>query len=269
MVNIGEFARLGGVSTRMLRHYDAIGILKPADIDPYSGRRSYDVAQLPMLNRLVALKGLGFSLEEVGVLLREGVDSAQLHGMLRLRQAEFERRVRQDQHALDRVRARLRLIEQETQVTTHIETKQVGALTLAVLSAAAQDASRQSTGAVVQSLFGQVIDRMEAVAADRTTPVAHYMPSSGDEIQVAAGFAVPADSVPGLQTYDLPAAAVASTIHQGPMSGIAAAYQTLAQWAEAEGHHDALESPRWREHYLEADGTDETHWIIELQLELT
>jgi DNA-binding transcriptional MerR regulator len=44
MVNIGEFARLGGVSTRMLRHYDAIGILKPADVDPASGRRSYDVA---------------------------------------------------------------------------------------------------------------------------------------------------------------------------------------------------------------------------------
>ena len=269
MVNIGEFARLGGVSTRMLRHYDAIGVLKPADVDPYSGRRSYDVAQLPMLNRLVALKGLGFSLEEVGVLLSEGVDPAELHGMLRLRQAEFERRVRQDRHALGRVTARLRLIEQETQVTTQIETKQVDALTLAVLSAAAPDASRQTTGAVVQSLFGQVIDRMEAVAADRTTPVAHYAPSSGDEIQVTAGFAVPADSVPGLQTYDLPATAVASTIHQGPMSGIAAAYQALARWAEAEGHHDALESPRWREHYLEADGTDETNWIIELQLELT
>jgi DNA-binding transcriptional MerR regulator len=121
MVNIGEFARLGGVSTRMLRHYDGIGVLKPANVDPYSGRRSYDVAQLSMLNRLVALKGLGFSLDEVGVLLSEGVDPAELHGMLRLRQAEFERRVRQDRHALGRVTARLRLIEQETQVTTQIE----------------------------------------------------------------------------------------------------------------------------------------------------
>ncbi|MGY4767100.1 MerR family DNA-binding transcriptional regulator [Kribbella sp. CWNU-51] len=37
MVNIGEFARLGGVSTRMLRHYDAIGVLKPADVDPSGG----------------------------------------------------------------------------------------------------------------------------------------------------------------------------------------------------------------------------------------
>ena len=270
MVNIGEFARLGGVSTRMLRHYDAIGVLKPADVDPFNGRRSYDVAQLPVLNRLVALKGLGFSLDEIGVLLSEGVDPAQLHGMLRLRQAEFERRVRQDRHALDRVTARLRLIEQETQVTTQIETKQVDALTLAALSATADDASCQSTGTVVQSLFGQVIDRMEAVTADRTAPVAHYVSISDEAgVHITAGYAVPSDSVPGLEVYSLPAANVASTIHQGPMAGIAAAYQTLAQWAEANGHPEVLESPRWREHYLEADGDDETHWIVELQLELT
>ena len=86
-MNIGEFARLGGVSTRRLRHYEAIGLLEPADVDPSTGRRSYDVAQLTVLNRLLALKGLGFSLEEVGVLLGEGVDTAQLQGMLRLRQA--------------------------------------------------------------------------------------------------------------------------------------------------------------------------------------
>jgi len=269
MVNIGEFARLGGVSTRMLRHYDAIGLLEPADVDPSSGRRSYDVAQLPVLNRLIALKGLGFSLDEVGVLLGEGVEPAQLQGMLRLRRAEFERRMRHDRHALDRVTARLRLIEQETQVTAQIETKQVDALTLAALSATAADASRLSTGAVVYSLFGQVIERMEAVTADRTTPVAHYVSSAGDaEVQVTAGYAVPADSVPGLATYSLPAAEVASTIHQGPMSGIATAYQTLARWAEANGHHQILEAPRWREHYLEADGEDESHWIVELQLEV-
>ena len=308
MVNIGDFARLGGVSTRMLRHYDAIGVLKPATVDPHSGRRSYNVAQLPVLNRLIALKGLGFSLDEVGVLLAEGVDPVQLQGMLRLRQAEFERRVRRDRHALDRVRARLRLIEQETHVTARIETKQVDALILGALSANAPDASRQSTGSVVQSLFGAVIERMDAAAADRTTPVAHYVPHSGPgtvpdsgpgtvpdslagrdsgsgagagsgadshsgagsgaEVRVTAGYAVPAGSVPGLDTYSLPPATVASTIHEGPMAGIAAAYQALAQWAEANGHPDVLESPRWREHYLEAVGDDQSHWIIELQLEL-
>jgi DNA-binding transcriptional MerR regulator len=146
MMNIGEFARLGGVSTRMLRHYDAIGLLVPAHVDPHTGRRSYDLAQLPTLNRLVALKGLGLRLDEIGPLLSDGVDPAELHGMLRLREAELERQVRQQRHLLDRVKARLRLIEQETQMT--VETKHLEAVTLAALSADALDASRQQTGAV-------------------------------------------------------------------------------------------------------------------------
>jgi DNA-binding transcriptional MerR regulator len=267
MVNIGEFARLGGVSTRMLRHYDALGLLAPAEVDAYSGRRSYDATQLAVLNRLVALKGLGFSLDEVGALLRQGVDSAEMHGMLRLRQAELERQVRHDRHVLDRVTARLRLIEQETQMNAQIKTKQTDTVSIAALSAPADDASRQSTGSVVKTLFDQVIDRMEAASADRTTPIAHYVPTDSAEVQVTAGYAVPSGSVPGLETYSLPATEVASIVHRGPMNTISTAYQALAQWAEAAGH--SLASPRWREHYLEADGNDESHWIVELQLELS
>lgn len=264
MMNIGEFARLGGVTTRMLRHYDALGVLVPAQVDAHTSRRSYDVAQLTVLNRLIALKGLGFSLDEVGVLLREGIDPAEMHGMLRLRQAELERQVRHDRHVLDRVTARLRLIEQETQVNAQITTKQADAVTLAALSATAEDASRQHTGAAVKTLFDQVIDRMEATSADRTTPIAHYVPTSTAAVQVTAGYAV--QDVPGLDTYLLDAAEVASIVHHGPMTTISTAYQALAQWAEATGH--SLAAPRWREHYLEADGDDDSHWIVELQLEL-
>ncbi|WP_343963583.1 helix-turn-helix domain-containing protein [Kribbella koreensis] len=104
-MNIGEFARLGGITTRMLRHYDALGLLIPAHVDPHTSRRSYDLAQLPTLNRLLALKGLGLRLDEIGPLLSEGVDPADLHGMLRLREAELERQVRRQRHTLDRVRA--------------------------------------------------------------------------------------------------------------------------------------------------------------------
>jgi DNA-binding transcriptional MerR regulator len=57
---IGEFARIGGVSIRTLRHYDELGLLAPAWVDPETGYRSYEARQLKRLNRLVALKDLGF-----------------------------------------------------------------------------------------------------------------------------------------------------------------------------------------------------------------
>ena len=46
MFSIGEFARLGTVSVRTLRHYDEIGLLRPAKVDPHSGYRYYSASQL-------------------------------------------------------------------------------------------------------------------------------------------------------------------------------------------------------------------------------
>lgn len=69
MFSIGEFARHGRISVRMLRHYDAIGVLVPATVDPVSGYRFYRAGQLPRLNRIIALKDLGFSLRQVQQIL--------------------------------------------------------------------------------------------------------------------------------------------------------------------------------------------------------
>ena len=55
MFTIGDFARLGQVSVRMLRHYDGIGLLQPARVDS-NGYRRYGAHQLARLNRIVALK---------------------------------------------------------------------------------------------------------------------------------------------------------------------------------------------------------------------
>jgi DNA-binding transcriptional MerR regulator len=75
MFTIGDFARLGGVSIRMLRHYDAIGLLRPARVDPDSGYRSYEAGQLGRLNRVIALKELGLKLQQVQAILDEEVSS--------------------------------------------------------------------------------------------------------------------------------------------------------------------------------------------------
>ncbi|MFF3441249.1 MerR family transcriptional regulator [Streptosporangium sp. NPDC002721] len=93
MFSIGAFSQLGQVSVRVLRHYDAIGLLRPAHVDPGSGHRFYRADQLSRLNRVIALKDLGLTLRQIGSILDERVDTAELYGMLRLRRAELCRRV--------------------------------------------------------------------------------------------------------------------------------------------------------------------------------
>ncbi|WP_255355663.1 MerR family transcriptional regulator, partial [Frankia sp. CpI1-P] len=86
MFSIGDFARRGLVSVRMLRHYDALGLLRPAHVDPVSGYRFYQADQFARLNRIIALKDLGLTLTQVRAILDEQVSVAELRGMLRLRQ---------------------------------------------------------------------------------------------------------------------------------------------------------------------------------------
>jgi DNA-binding transcriptional MerR regulator len=71
MLSIGAFARLGEISPRMLRHYDEIGLLSPERVEAGTGYRWYDVAQLARMHRLLALRDLGFSLQQVAELLTD------------------------------------------------------------------------------------------------------------------------------------------------------------------------------------------------------
>ncbi len=91
MFKIGEFSKLVQVPVTTLRYYDQVGLLKPVEVDRFTGYRYYTASQIPPVHRILALKGLGFSLEQIGAALAEGVTSEQMRGMLRLRHAQIER----------------------------------------------------------------------------------------------------------------------------------------------------------------------------------
>ena len=78
MLKIGEFSKLSRVSVRMLRHYDEIGLLKPAEIDRFTEYRYYREDQLPTAGRIAALKDMGFSLADIVRILEVYDDRDQL-----------------------------------------------------------------------------------------------------------------------------------------------------------------------------------------------
>src|ERR1700691_6668177 len=128
MFSIGEFARLGSVSVRTLRHYDEIGLLHPAKVDPNTGHRSYAADQFGQLNRIMALKDLGFSLEQTRKLV-SGITLEELRGMLALRRAQLEQELDEYVTRLRGVEARLRYIEGEnTMPADDITVKKIPAM---------------------------------------------------------------------------------------------------------------------------------------------
>lgn len=83
MLRIGDFSQIGRVTIDALRYYDEIGLLKPAEVDPSNSYRYYSAAQLKTLNRIHALKAMGFSLEEVSRVIHGEIDDEELRGMLK------------------------------------------------------------------------------------------------------------------------------------------------------------------------------------------
>lgn len=63
MFKIGEFAKLSGVTVKTLRHYDKVGLLKPARVDEETGYRFYLAEQLLTIRRIASFKEQGLTLE--------------------------------------------------------------------------------------------------------------------------------------------------------------------------------------------------------------
>lgn len=111
MFRIGEFSKIAQVSGRLLRYYEEIGLLKPEFTDPQTGYRFYSARQLPRLNRILVLKELGLSLEQVARLLDEHTSTAEIRGMLTLRKAQIEQTVQEERERLRFVETRLQQID--------------------------------------------------------------------------------------------------------------------------------------------------------------
>jgi len=118
MFRIGEFSRIARVSCRLLRFYDEIGLLKPGAVDPATGYRFYTSEHLRRLNRILVLKDLGLSLEQIGDVIDDGATPAQLRAMLLLRRADVERAVGEETARLRSIEARIAQIDREGAVGT-------------------------------------------------------------------------------------------------------------------------------------------------------
>lgn len=70
-MKIGDFANMNNVTVRALRHYEEIGLLKPASIDDFTGYRYYEEGQSDEIKVINILKELGFSLAEIGELQKQ------------------------------------------------------------------------------------------------------------------------------------------------------------------------------------------------------
>lgn len=266
MLKIGEFARLGQVSVVTLRHYDDCGLLKPTRIDNFTGYRYYSVSLLPRLNRILALKDLGFSLEQIEQVLNGDVTHEQLHGMLTLKYAQVEQRVAAEQARLARIAARLRQIELEDTMSQYdVILKKVPAQVVISqqITIPTNDEVPEYLAPVYKTVWGHVHEQNAEVAGTAFT-IWHQSPEVVTdevvEVVVPIKEVVPADG--DVKVYELRETEVASAVHDGNFENFSQAHFAILKWMEDNGYEPI---GGYREIYIKHDPDNLNESTTEIQ----
>src|SRR5688572_188322 len=237
MIRIGDFSKLSRVSIKTLRFYDEMGLLKPIEVDRFTGYRYYEFDQLPRLYRILALKDLGFSLEEIGRLLEDHLSTEQMRGMLKLRQAEIRQRVEEEAERLERVELWLRQIEQEDSMSKYdVVIKNIEPIKVASVRGVVPTPPDQRS--LWDELMGYLYQKGARMAG---TPMALYHDSEHRErdwdIEVCMPVTDETASNGRIKVHDLPAVEkMACVVHTGPFATIGEAYDAIAKWVDQNGY---------------------------------
>lgn len=264
MLRIGDFSRMAQVTIITLRHYDQVGLLKPVEVDPFTGYRYYSASQLPRLNRILILKDLGFNLEQIRPLLDENLPVEQFAGMLKMKKAEVERQVAAEQARLSEIEARLSLIQHENQLPEYdIMVKKIEPFQVLSIKDTISSYGR------VGQLWNRLIIHLREHGFVGTYPtIAIWQETEYQDHDIAAEGAIPFEGrIPTnerIQLRTLPAVEMmVCTVHRGNYEYFDRAYAALFKWNEANGFR--VNGPI-REMYLYSEKDNYDANVTEIQL---
>jgi DNA-binding transcriptional MerR regulator/effector-binding domain-containing protein len=269
VLKIGDFARIGQISIKALRHYDALGLLRPVHIHPESGYRFYDLAQLSDLARILALKDCGFSLDEIAQLLRTR-NADEITAMLRARVQAQRQLIASEEARLQRITARLGQLEALKGDDSRHDVVLKRSEPLSLLGMRRRVHGQRGIGPFAVS----VVERLEAAGLWLTSPLVHLyfdVDPETEEFDLFVGATVsgsPQDESAWVREC-LPAGELlVCAIYRGDYPQIGSAFAALGRWLLAGGYE--VTGP-CREVYLRspAHTSDPAEYVTEIQYPVT
>jgi len=244
MFTVGEFSRIARVSKRLLRYYDEIGLLNPVHTDRLTGYRYYSAEQIPRLNRILALKDLGLSLNQIQRLVSDRISTDEMQGMLLMKKAEAEQQIQAEIQRVRNIEARLEFIRNaETDGPFDVVIKQVSAQS--VLSVRTILPSLEHT----VELWGPIMSAMPQRLGDgQFFAIMHSDGIEDGNVDVEIGRIItlkkhaPVAVRDGLELrfHILPAVDMMATFAvQGPLANLLIAYSVIGTWVETNGYRFA------------------------------
>ena len=266
LLRIGEFARLAGIPVRTVRYYGDIGLLVPSEVDRHTGYRYYGLDRVEVVRRILTLKDLGLTLDEIAAVLDDRLDQSTFRRLLESHIERLEGERRRAEEQLVRARAHLQsLIERGEPAMADITIKTTEPKTIAYIRDQIDDTS--GIAAMFPRLFAAV-DPSHGVGVGGN--VYHEFADDGSFIDLEAVVPVPEDyEVSGeAQVRRIEPTQVASYTHHGSFNRIHEAYEALLGWIADNGYEVSGPSYEWNLVCTPPVTQDNESYVTEIQIEI-
>ncbi|SHJ96269.1 MerR family transcriptional regulator [Desulforamulus aeronauticus] len=266
MFRIGEFSKLTQITIRMLRYYDEVGLLKPAEIDPGTGYRMYSVEQIPILNKIIYLRDSGFNVSEIAVALTIKDDHS-LVEQLDVKYLEVEKVIQAEQKKLKKIEfAKNEIVNQKSEMHYNISIRTIPSYQVLSLRRIIPDYYAEgelyqeiSTFAVqhqieisskVFAIYHDVEYKETNVDVELCAPVKKLEKSVGDFVY----------------RNTAPVPIMACTMVYGAFTNIAGAYLAFAEWLQKNSQYRMSGLNRQIVHRGPFNESNPEKYLIELQI---
>jgi DNA-binding transcriptional MerR regulator len=268
MFRIGEFAQIAQVSGRLLRYYEELGLLHPVHTDP-SGYRYYSARQLPRLNRILALKELGLTLEQIKPLIDGEVGADDMRAMLEERRERATDAVRMEEMRLRQIESRIAQLDAGVGGAEDVVVKAIAPVPYLATTCFCED--KDHAVRVVGQVLGEARPLISASLRERLLVVSRTG-NNAEGLDLDIGFALTKETerrvkLPGgmeLSPRELPSEdMMATVVRTGPPWRAHFAFGAIGTWIEDNGYEL---SGACREVFLDPpfyDGASEP--VIEIQ----
>ncbi len=269
MFKIGEFAALTQIAVSQLRYYDEIDLFTPAHVDPDSGYRYYSADQIPALDRIIVLRELGFSLDQIRDLQQQHITQSEIWRLLAERREEIIQNVREEITRLRHLEARLEQFADHGDpfaVAHRVIVKDVPAQPY-LFTASADATGHETQVADLYTARHEIRTKKHLLAIMHDTRAAFpYEIGYVVDGRVRKGMSLPNGLTLALRT--LPAVEqMACLVYAGRWNDSHAATATLGAWLE---QNDYRIAGPFRKVFLQTgDPSSEARAVVELQIPIT
>ena len=262
---IGLFSKINKVTIKTLRYYDEVGLLKPAFVDEENNYRYYTSDQLPLIHKIIALRQIGFSIDEI-LAIHHGQDSI---AIFKQREQELKARVEESERQLRQITHYLAKMKGDFNMNYEVALKELPEVIVYSKRMVIPDYNYYFE---IIPKIGEEVTRanpeLKCAIPEYCFIIYHDGEYKEKNIDVEYCEAVTAfgkgtETIKFKRIEKVPTAAC--VYHKGPYSSLGNAYAQLFKWIEENGF---IASDHPRESYIDGiwNKEDEKDWLTELQV---